>query len=241
MVDNLGLDGGTVHVATTTRDQGDFAVGVDPLELAARRRGVVGLPWAWLRQVHGAEVVTVTAADLPARCGSEGDALVTRDPGLALAIQAADCLPVALWSAEGVIGAAHAGWRGLEAGVVEATAASMRGLGATEIDARVGPGIHVECYEFGEGDLDRMAGRFGDEVRGRTARGTPGLDLPRALSIAASRAGIRSIGVDGSCTACQAAQWFSYRARAEPERMATVVWRDPGSGIDQAGRSRSAS
>jgi len=232
MAGNVVLDHGTVHIVTTTRDDGDLAIDVDPDELAARRRLLVDLPWVWLRQVHGADVVTVTASDATSLVGVDGDALVTTDSGLALAIQTADCLPVVLWSAEGVIGAAHAGWRGLEAGVLERTAAAMRGLGATEIDARIGPCIHVECYEFGEGDLDRLAGRFGDEVRGRTAQGTPALDVPRMFDVAARRAAIRGYGVDGSCTACHGERWFSHRARSEAGRMATVIWRDPGPGTD---------
>jgi YfiH family protein len=230
MADDLGRDGARVHIITTTRTDGDFAPSVAPSILAARRRALVDLPWASLHQVHGAEVVRVTAEDPAAWSGLDGDALVSADAGVALAVQSADCLPVMLWSAEGVIGAAHAGWRGLEAGVLEAAAGAMRGLGATEIDARVGPGIHVECYEFGADDLDRLAVRFGDEIRGRTAQGTLGLDMPRMLAAAAGRAGIRSVGVDGTCTACHPARWYSHRARAEPERMATVIWRDPEPG-----------
>ncbi len=83
-----------------------------------------------------------------------------------------------------------------------------------------------ECYEFGAADLDHVAARLGDEVRGRTASGTPALDLPRAFGVAARRAGIASWGSEGSCTACHPDRWFSYRARAETGRMATVVWRD---------------
>jgi YfiH family protein len=223
----IELDAGAVHVATTTRDQGDFAIDGDAEALHRRRRSVVDHPWVWLRQVHGAGVEVVTAATAARVAGVEGDGLVTAEGGLVLAVQTADCLPVVLWSDEGVIGAAHAGWRGLDAGVVEATAAAMRGLGATVIEARIGPCIHEECYEFGATDLDRVAARLGDEVRGRTASGAPALDLPRAFGLAARRAGIADWGEEGSCTACHPERWFSFRARAEAGRMATVIWRDP--------------
>ena len=222
----IELDTGAVHVATTTRDQGDFAIDGDPVALAARRRAVVDRPWVWLHQVHGAGVEVVSRATVDQVAGVDADGLVTADPDLVLAIQTADCLPVVLWSAEGVIGAAHAGWRGLDAGVVEATAAAMRGLGATVIEARIGPCIHEECYEFGIDDLDHVAARLGDEVRGRSAAGNPALDLPRAFGVAARRAGIGSWGSDGSCTSCHPDRWFSFRARAEAGRMATVIWRD---------------
>ncbi len=62
-----------------------------------------------------------------------------------------------LWSPSGVIGAAHAGWRGLDAGVIEATWQAMTELGAEDIDFHIGPHIGVECYEFGADDLDRLA------------------------------------------------------------------------------------
>jgi YfiH family protein len=222
----IELDRGAVHVATTTRDQGDFAIDGDPDALEARRRALVDRPWVWLHQVHGAGVEVVSRATVDRVAGVDADGLVTADPDLVLAIQTADCLPVVLWSPEGVIGAAHAGWRGLDAGVVEATAAAMRGLGATVIEARIGPCIHVECYEFGADDLDQVAARFGDEVRGRSASGAPALDLPRAFGVAARRAGIGAWGSEGSCTSCHPDRWYSYRARAESGRMATVVWRD---------------
>jgi len=222
----LDREGGAIHVVSTTRDQGDFAIDADPGALASRRRDIVDLPWVWLRQVHGGEVRAVTRSTVGAIAGSEADALVTADAGIVLAIQTADCLPVMLWSPEGVIGAAHAGWRGLDAGVVEATAAAMRELGATVIEARIGPCIAEECYEFGPSDLDEVATRLGDDVRGRTAAGTPALDLHRAFATVARRAGVASWGTDASCTACHPERWYSHRARAEPQRMATAIWRD---------------
>ncbi len=187
---------------------------------------MVDHPWVWLRQVHGARVEVVTRATADRVVGTEADGLVTAEPELVLAVQTADCLPVVLWSPEGVIGAAHAGWRGLDAGVIEATAAAMRGQGATVIEACIGPCIHEECYEFGPDDLDRVAARLGDEVRGRTASGAPALDLPRAFGVAARRAGIASWGSEGSCTACHPERWYSFRSRGEAARMATVIWRD---------------
>ena len=92
-------------------------------------------------------------------------------PGCALAVLTADCAPVALASPEGVFGVAHAGWRGLVAGVLERTVDAMRALGATEIGAVLGPCIRAECYEFGPADLDRVAARLGDGVRATTAVG----------------------------------------------------------------------
>jgi YfiH family protein len=185
--------------------------------------------------VHGAEVVVVTAEDAADLCGTEADALVTTEPGLVLAAQTADCVPVTLRGDNGVIGLAHAGWRGLEAGVVERTGAAMRDLGATQITAYVGPYIAASCYEFGDAELQRLATRFGDRVRARTPDGGPALDLLEMVrSSWAGPVVLSPFGGDesgrlghGLCTACHPERWYSHRARGEAERMATVVWREP--------------
>jgi len=226
-------DFGVITRHTTSRSEGDFAIGADAVALAERRRRLVDHPWVWLHQVHGAEVVVVTNDDATRVQGTDADALVTADTGLVLAVQTADCLAVTLDSPEGVIGVAHAGWRGLEAGVVEATVAAMAGLGASRVAMQVGPFIGPECYEFGAGDLDRLAASFGDRVRATTAEGRPALALGELLAVAWARS---TAGRPGSwqrpdapplgCTACGADRWFSYRARREPERMATAIWRE---------------
>jgi polyphenol oxidase len=199
---------------------GDRVTSVRP-DVAARRRAVVDLPWTWLHQVHGAGVVRVTQ---PADgAGTKADAAVTSTPGCALAVLTADCAPVALASREGVIGVAHAGWRGVAAGVIEATVAEMEALGATAIEAAIGPCIHAECYEFSAPDLDDVATRLGDTVRATTASGAPALDLPAAVRVALARAGVEAVDDAGVCTACSPAH-FSWRARQETQRQATVVW-----------------
>ncbi|HEX3539445.1 MAG TPA: polyphenol oxidase family protein [Acidimicrobiales bacterium] len=217
---NLVLLGAAVRF--TGCAEGDMAdpTGVDP-DVAGRRRAVVDRPWTVLRQVHGAEVIVV---DRPGDAvGTSGDALVSRAPGVALAVLTADCAPVVFASPEGVIGVAHAGWRGLVAGVVEATVAAMGKLGATSIQAALGPCIRAECYAFGAADLDRAAGRLGDAVRAVTADGAPALDIAAAVGAALRRAGADLVADAGVCTACSFDYW-SWRARADTSRQATVVW-----------------
>lgn len=156
--------------------------------------------------------------------GQEGDALVTTAPGAALAIFTADCAPVALASPEGVVGAAHAGWSGVAAGVIERTVEAMRSLGATRVAAALGPCIHAECYEFGAQALDAVVAILGEPVRGTTAAGAPAFDLPAAVRVALGRAGAQLVHDEDVCTACAADRYFSHRARGEPERQAMVVW-----------------
>lgn len=191
-------------------------------DVADRRRAVADLPWSWLRQVHGSRVVLVEHPGQ--RAGERADAAVTTTAGCALVILSADCAPVALASPEGVLGAAHAGWSGVLAGVVEATVDAMRQLGATEIHAVVGPCIRPGCYEFGPEDLDRVAERLGPGVRSLTREGRPALDLPAAVRAALSGAGIDEVTDTGVCTACSP-EYFSWRARRDGGRQAAVLWR----------------
>jgi YfiH family protein len=191
-------------------------------EVDARRRAVVDLPWTWLRQVHGGRVVVVRAPGGGA--GERADAAVTDRPGCALAVLTADCAPVALASPGGVIGVAHAGWRGLEAGVLERTVEAMGALGGGDLRAMVGPCIHAECYAFGPADLDRLARRLGDSVRGTTLDGRGALDIPAAARAALAGAGVTHVHDVDVCTACSG-EHFSHRARGEVARQALVVWR----------------
>jgi YfiH family protein len=190
----------------------------------ARRR-----PWSSLVQVHGAAIAVI---DEPLTDIVEADALVTDRAGLALSINVADCAPVAIVGRPHVVAAVHAGWKGLEAGVIEATVDAMRGLGARDLRAWLGPCVHAECYEFGEADLDGLVARYGPGVRGRTGHGAPALDLPMAVAAALGGVGVELVDAADVCTACDARRFYSYRARKDEARHALVVWVDPGDGGD---------
>jgi YfiH family protein len=204
---------------------GDLAIDADPAGLADRRAAICAHPWTWLRQVHGARVVVVSH---PAEhAGAAADAAVTTVPGACVAVHTADCAPVLLASADGgVVGAAHAGWRGLYEGVLEATVAAMRELSATGVTARLGPCISPAAYEFGHAELTTLALRFGPTVVAATTGGAPAFDL---------RAGVRQalrdvdVPLDESAVACTAldAGWFSWRARRDAARQASVTWIEP--------------
>lgn len=213
---------GEVRSVFTDTRHGDLMVRTDPSVLAARRAAIVDRPWSWLRQVHGARVISV--AEPGEHAGTEADAAVTATPGAVLAVQTADCAPVLL-TGPGVIGVAHAGWRGLEAGVIEATAAAMAELGGPPDHAVLGPCIRARCYEFGAPELDLVAARLGDGVRATTAWGAPALDVAAGIAEACRRLHIELDDV-GTCTACSPVHW-SHRARSEPERQALVAWIEP--------------
>jgi YfiH family protein len=200
----------------------DGDVGRDADDGELRRRELTGQPWTTVHQVHGDKVVVV---DGPlGRLDDRADGIVTCAPDAPIAVFGADCSLIALTSSEGVVGIAHAGWRGLEAGIIPAVVDAMRAEGAGEIVAVVGPTIGPECYEFGSADLDRVAARIGPTIRGRTSRGAPALDLPAGVGAVLGELDIATVATTGGCTACSDG-WFSWRARRDTARHALVIWR----------------
>jgi hypothetical protein len=166
--------------------------------------------------------------------GAPADAAVTAAVGAALVVRTADCAPVALLAAEAV-GIAHAGWRGLTLGVLEAAVDALGRLGATTIRAVVGPCISPDRYEFGPRELDLVAARYGDEVRHRTGGGRPALDLPAAVTVALRRSGVEEIELLGACTASDPSRWFSHRARSDRGRLGSFAWLTAGTTGDTTG------
>ena len=227
-IDGVDLSGsGTVRWCFTGRAQGDLSESAP--DGVARLGTRLGVPIFTVHQVHGDGVDVVTQADVT-RGGRpvspvEADGLVTALAGVGLSVRTADCAPVLMWSPEGILGAAHAGWGGLEAGIVGAVAQSMTACGATSIRAVLGPCIGPECYEFGAEPLARLADRFGPQVRARTDEGAEALDLRAAVVAAADAAGVSTEASTPPCTACGGAH-YSHRARAEQARQLSVIWRE---------------
>jgi YfiH family protein len=221
--DRALVNGRSIRVRSTEEIDGDFARRDADYELEASRRSVIDRPWVWLSQVHGDGCVDVDSVGFEGACGAPADSSVTRRTDLALSIQTADCVPIALWSLDGVIAAVHAGWRGLEAGVIETATRSMRTQSSAPLHAYVGPSIGPECYEFGAEDLDRLEARFGSTVRAKTNDGQPALDVRAGVISELLRNDVVIDMNDDVCTAC-AGGFFSYRARADTARHATVIW-----------------
>lgn len=180
----------------------------------AAAMGVQAGDLATVKQVHSADVVTLRGGeDLTAVASTEADAIVTDRSGIAIAVLTADCQPVLLADREaGVIGAAHAGWRGALDGVLEATADAMRALGAGNIRAVIGPSISQRAYEVGLDFMDEFLAEDPgyDRFFAGGPNGRPMFDLP---SFGLSR--LRAAGVEaewsGHCTYSEPARFFSYR------------------------------
>lgn len=193
-------------------------------------QGRVGAPVVYVNQVHGARVAVLPSegADVPVLDGQDADAIVTGRAGIGLAVMVADCLPVLLADAEArVVGAAHAGRRGLTAGILPATVAAMRTLGARpgSIRVYVGPAICGRCYEVGH-QVQSEVGAVVPEAVCPTARGTAGLDLAAGAVAQLAASGVRSVEVAASCTV-EDARFYSYRRDGATGRFAGVVLLEP--------------
>jgi hypothetical protein len=191
-----------------------------------RRRAMdaLGLPAAALHgltQVHGVSVAEVDAAGWTEGAGPAADAVVTRRPGVALGIVTGDCAPLLFADAEaGVIGAAHAGWRGAAAGVIEATVAAMERLGATRarVVAAIGPCIAQASYEVGP---DLRAAVLAPDPAGAGARFfAPGkredrwqFDLAGYCAARLRALGLLAVEVAAADTLTDEARFFSHRRR----------------------------
>ena len=181
----------------------------------ARALAAIGLgPEAWTggRQVHAANVERVDASRRGAGAWTPDDtiagtdALWTEEPGIALVVLVADCVPVLLADLDRRrIAAVHAGWRGLVGGVIEAAAAAMEAGPRTV--ALAGPSIGPCCYEVGPDVAHPATERFGSGVM----RGTH-LDLWAGTAAALRAAGVAGASFAALCTRCEAARFFSHRA-----------------------------
>jgi hypothetical protein len=204
-------------------------VGDDAAEVAANRtrlRAALALPRepAWLEQVHGARVL-----DLDTEAIGAADGAVTARPGVVCAVLTADCLPVLLCDAAGRrVGVAHAGWRGLLAGVLPAAVRAL-GVPPDQILAWLGPAIGQAAYEVGADVRDAFlavqpeaAARFLQNSRGRWQA-----DLYGLARDSLGAAGVTAVYGGGFCTFRESARFFSHRREAPCGRMATLIWREP--------------
>ena len=215
--------------------------GDDPAAVA-RNRDRVGAflpgPPVWLEQVHGTRVVRLDAANVDAarHAPPAADAAVTALPGVPCAVLTADCLPVLFADREGTaVGAAHAGWRGLAAGVLEATVAALAGLGvpAGRVVAWIGPAIGPRAFEVG----DEVVAAFCDRDPAAApafvanARGRWHADLCALARHRLARAGVVVVTGGGHCTFSAPDRFFSYRRERGTGRQAAFVWRTPAAGL----------
>lgn len=202
-----------VHALVTTRAFGDLS----REEVRRKLRGLLPGEPGWLKQVHGNTVVEVESSVMP-----EADAAVARKPGSVCVVQAADCMPVLFADAAGTtVAAAHAGWRGLAGGVLEATIDAM-GVPPQKLMAWLGPAIGPRVYEVGE-DV-RTAFRGYETAFEATRPGHWLLDLYAVARRKLHSKGLSAISGGGFCTYSEHERFFSYRRERTSARMAAFIW-----------------
>jgi YfiH family protein len=185
---------------------------------------------AWIAQVHGAAVVDAATVG-PGQPVRTGDASIARAPGVVCAILTADCLPVLFADRAGkVVGAAHAGWRGLAGGVLGQTVAAMRAAGAGEITAWMGPAIGPQAFEVGQDVFDSFAAALpGQDVGFAFAprAGHAGKYLADMFALARlmlAQDGVSSVAGGDRCTHTEADSFYSYRRDGVTGRQASLIW-----------------
>lgn len=218
----IELDGGAALF--TTCAAGDFAAGtepaVGPTALAGAHVGVPVDQWARDRQVHEHRVHRIGAGDAVRPFATDADGQATARRDVPVAVQVADCLPIALIAPEAVA-VVHAGWRGLAAGVVEEGVTALHELGATRIAAAIGPGAGVCCYETGD-EVHAAFAHLGPHMRVG-----PRADLKAVARTLLEQWGVSEIHDCGLCTICAPpGRFFSYRRQGPVAgRQAGVAWR----------------
>jgi polyphenol oxidase len=195
------------------------------LENRRRVRAALSLPGepVWLEQVHGVEVLNLDVAPaMPPRA----DAVVTRTPGHVCAIQVADCMPVLFVAQSGeAVGAAHAGWRGLAGGVLEATVDAM-GIEPARLIAWLGPAIGPAHFEVG----DEVRAAFLNQNKqahaafSKNARGRWQCDLYSLARLRLAAMGLHAIAGGEWCTYADSQRFFSFRRESQTGRMAALIW-----------------
>ena len=207
-----------VRALVSERSLGDMKSEAGRLRL----RALLPAEPVWLRQVHGTDVIDAASAS----AGTAADASYAHKKNAVCVVMAADCMPVLLADERGeVVGIAHAGWRGLCAGVIEATIAAM-GVPGARILAWLGPAIGPADYEVAE---EVRAAFLRRDARAESAftPARPGhwrFDLYAVARQRLAASGVARVSGGGYSTAADAARFFSYRRDNASERMAAAIW-----------------
>jgi YfiH family protein len=216
------------------RQGGGFNLGVhvgdDPASVRHHRerlRRMLPAEPAWLTQVHGNVVLDAGKVE----GAPQADASISDQAGVVCAILTADCLPVLFCDVSGsVVGAAHAGWRGLAGGVLQNSVAAMQKKGAGELLAWLGPAIGPQQFEVGSEVVDAFVSSNPDAAVAFTARPEHKekylADLYQLARLILAGQGVLQVAGGTHCTVTGSDQFYSYRRNGQTGRMASLIWLD---------------
>lgn len=203
-------------------------VGDEPAAVAENRRrlqALLGCRAAWLSQVHGVSVVEADPSQV-----AEADACWSATPGVACTSMTADCLPVLFCDRDGTrVAAAHAGWRGLAAGVLEATVAAL-GCPADQVLAWLGPAIGPQAFEVGAEVREAFVAQHAEAAAAFVPSASAGrymADLYRLARLRLAAVGVTTVYGGGLCTFTDAERFYSYRRAPRTGRQASLIWLEP--------------
>lgn len=217
-------EGGVSLAPYTSLNLGNH-VGDVPAHVAqnrARVRAALPTEPLWLKQTHGLQVANAAQA----QAETEADASVARQPDQVCAVMTADCLPVLFCDQAGtVVGAAHAGWRGLADGILEQTVAAMQ-VPPGQIMAWLGPAIGSDKFEVGEDVLAVFVADLPDALAAfQTIKPDKWLaDIYQLARLRLARLGVHQVYGGGLCTYTDATRFYSYRRDGVTGRMASLIW-----------------
>jgi YfiH family protein len=216
-----GVSGGVFASLDLGEHVGDAPAAVAVNRELVRQR--IGAQPVWLRQVHGTRVIDAAGATGPHP--AEADASFTRQAGAACAVMTADCLPVLLCDSEGtVVAAAHAGWRGLLAGVIEAAVAAMAAPGR-DLLAWLGPAIGPQAFEVGNEVRAAFTATDPDAAKAFHPSGDKWLaDIYLLARQRLTKRGVTRVFGGGFCTLGETERFYSHRRDGQTGRMASLIW-----------------
>lgn len=183
-----------------------------------------------MRQCHSSAVLEVNSdTDYLFDTGNlpKVDGLIASVSNITIGALGADCPLIAMYVDDCAVGVIHAGWKGLERGVIQSAVTAMckvakerAGLpvAPAQISCIVGPFISAKCYEFGADDLKRLSNKFGSSIVAETAWATPALDLEEVIAVELDRSGVGDVEYLRECTGDANSKYFSHRINSDKER-----------------------
>jgi YfiH family protein len=214
-----------VEAFTTTRVAGDYGLGEGepPAEALARwmslQQEFAGIAprLASAKQIHGTRVLEHGAGEPGWTRHAGADGHITFAPGVALAVQVADCVPVFIAHPSGAVALLHAGWRGTAARIVQNGITRMidRGFDASDLKVHLGPAICGRCYEVGPDTFEQLTGW--QTIRNRN------VDLRALLAEQAKELGVRQLSASPHCTKCDNDRFFSHRAGDAGRQVSVII------------------